>query len=341
MSISERTTTNYTQLTREWLNRRFDLGDEDGVYVPNQPSYGFSALAFRLEEYARSIAILSLLNRLEFDSFLDIGGADGYSSHLIRSLFGGKSIVADVSDRALLRGRQMYGLTGCSLDAHQLPFKDKSFDLVIASEVIEHLLAPEAAISEFTRLARKFVVVTTPRARSQAEVDRHFQNLDPNEPHAHIHFFTSEALFAACSNAALLSGARHRLVTRLLEKLAWGDDATLKQRKAYLDFTLESAPLNEASRNSVRFNLIGRYEKPAFKKRILGRRIGALLLQLDLMLSKFWANQTHDLCALICLGGAQRARNGKFSSLQLIDAMLNDFHVQPLRIKNENIAHQP
>ena len=66
----------YTRETRGWLERRFELTDDGGLYVPNGPAYAFSMLAERLEQYARFAAILDVVRTLKFDSVLEVG--DGY-----------------------------------------------------------------------------------------------------------------------------------------------------------------------------------------------------------------------------------------------------------------------
>jgi SAM-dependent methyltransferase len=52
--------------------------------------------------------------------------------------------------------------------AFDLPFPDNSFDLVFCSHVIEHLVDPQAVLSELTRVCRPggYVYVETPSARS-------------------------------------------------------------------------------------------------------------------------------------------------------------------------------
>ena len=47
-------------------------------------------------------------------------------------------------------------------DALQLPFKDQSFDLVICSEVLEHLPDHEKALEEIKRVTRKIFICTVP-----------------------------------------------------------------------------------------------------------------------------------------------------------------------------------
>lgn len=47
-------------------------------------------------------------------------------------------------------------------DLHHLPFKDRVFDLVLCTEVYEHLERPEDAAQELMRVCRGIVVGTTP-----------------------------------------------------------------------------------------------------------------------------------------------------------------------------------
>lgn len=47
-------------------------------------------------------------------------------------------------------------------DAFYLPFKDGSFDVVIFTEILEHLPGPETALREIYRVARRGFVLSTP-----------------------------------------------------------------------------------------------------------------------------------------------------------------------------------
>jgi 2-polyprenyl-3-methyl-5-hydroxy-6-metoxy-1,4-benzoquinol methylase len=48
-------------------------------------------------------------------------------------------------------------------DAHQLPFADNQFDLVVSVEVLEHLTDPERGLAELARVARGSLVLSVPR----------------------------------------------------------------------------------------------------------------------------------------------------------------------------------
>ena len=47
--------------------------------------------------------------------------------------------------------------------AHQLPFGDNQFDVVVAAEVLEHLTDPVTGLQEMARVARRHLVLSVPR----------------------------------------------------------------------------------------------------------------------------------------------------------------------------------
>jgi ubiquinone/menaquinone biosynthesis C-methylase UbiE len=69
-------------------------------------------------------------------------------------------------------------------DAETLAFADKIFDLVIASEVLEHLWAPENFISEASRILKSegYLIIETPEGIAGLNYD------------SHMNFYTLEKL---------------------------------------------------------------------------------------------------------------------------------------------------
>jgi 2-polyprenyl-3-methyl-5-hydroxy-6-metoxy-1,4-benzoquinol methylase len=49
------------------------------------------------------------------------------------------------------------------MSAERLDYGDDEFDLVAATEVLEHVLEPERALSEMARVARRHLIVSVPR----------------------------------------------------------------------------------------------------------------------------------------------------------------------------------
>lgn len=322
----------YTRDTRIWLNRRFDLFDSDGIYVPNQPAHGFTALAFRLEEYARMYSVLKVLNRLPFKTILDVGSADGYGPALMRYLFDTAAFGTDLSDRALVRSRELFGGAGAASDAHELPFPDESVDVCICTEVLEHVIDPGMVIRELLRVARNFVILSTPRAADEAAREKHFTSLDPHEPHAHIHYFTDHDIQILCGRNGLFRGARTRWVNMILNRLAWADDTSRVQRRSYYEFTIETPELGNAYHDAVFDMLLGKYRNPSpWKNRVLNRHTAACLLAVDAALASKYPRSALDHLVVIPKREARFMHRKRRSERHILQALLGGFHVEPLR----------
>jgi SAM-dependent methyltransferase len=154
----------YTEHTTTWLDRRYSRVGQDGVYQAHMPIYGLdhpASEAGHAVRYAISFRILSVLNELEFDSVLAVGGGEGFLPHLVRASFGSHVAVADLSVEAGLRAADFFDLDAVAADATRLPFADDAFDVVVCSEVVEHLEFPLEALLELRRVARRAVIVTT------------------------------------------------------------------------------------------------------------------------------------------------------------------------------------
>jgi ubiquinone/menaquinone biosynthesis C-methylase UbiE len=79
---------------------------------------------------------------------------------------------------------------------YELPFHDRSFDIVVCCEVLEHLEQPELGLAEISRVARERVVISTPwepvwRAMNMAR-GKYLRELG-NTP-GHVQHFTRSKL---------------------------------------------------------------------------------------------------------------------------------------------------
>ena len=185
----------YTRTTKTWLDNRFSNTDEKGVYQSHAPIYGFKDDYFSFGIYRNCYAVLReiefLSGKYEIASFLEVGCAEGFMSHLIQTLFGFKVTVSDLSGEAVERAREIYGFEGYEADVQSLDrFKDNSFDLVVCSETVEHVSNPEKAFSELFRVARKALIVTVPAA---ADSDEKKNYKIPAGPHTHLNILTMRA----------------------------------------------------------------------------------------------------------------------------------------------------
>ena len=105
--------------------------------------------------------IVEMLQGIKFSSVLDVGCGDGLLLNTMArpARFCGIDLAfAHVSkaQRLLPDGKFAVG------SATELPFVDEAFDLVCCSEVLEHIREADRAAEELFRIARKYVLITTP-----------------------------------------------------------------------------------------------------------------------------------------------------------------------------------
>lgn len=196
----------YTQITRDWLEQRFQKRTPAGVYFAHMPVYGLGhpdAEGGHLRRYARIVRILRALDGVEFGSLLDVGGAEGYVAHAAAALFGCEAASADLSLQASLRARELFGLPSAAVDCWRLPFGDGAFDVVLCSEVIEHVEHPVETLLELQRVARVAVVLTTEEVHhDRAHIDAYLWKR-PGWPHMERNLFHPDDLRACLPNALL------------------------------------------------------------------------------------------------------------------------------------------
>jgi len=111
--------------------------------------------------------VIKLLEFWEKSSFnaramLDIGcGRGTYLKAIRRSIY----IGCDIDPRNLKRAIKRPSAEYVFADANHIPFKDTFFDLVLCSEVLEHLDVPSRAIKEIIRVCKKLILLTFPDER--------------------------------------------------------------------------------------------------------------------------------------------------------------------------------
>ncbi len=156
---------------------------KDGEYLPHQPIYGFSPLA--IDEYYRIYAIANVFG--EFKSFADIGCAEGMYMSIAMNRTGASVVGLDLSTEILKRMWEYFGYAGMAGDSASLPFKNSSFDVVLCSEVLEHMTEPLKAVKELKRIGKK-IVITTPIAKNEKEKTAFVPDVEL-KGNTHLHFF--------------------------------------------------------------------------------------------------------------------------------------------------------
>lgn len=97
------------------------------------------------------------------DAILDVGCSDGRGSEVLTQK---RAAGVDVYAPALAEARGNGRRTRVTqADVRRLPYRDNAFDVTVALDVVEHFTKPDALgmLSELERVARRLVVVVTPR----------------------------------------------------------------------------------------------------------------------------------------------------------------------------------
>jgi len=93
---------------------------------------------------------------------LSVGGGDGNIENEIKKA-GHSVYFTDINQKRVDKVRNTYSITGRVANAKDLScFADRSFDTVIACEVLEHIKDMGIALQEIMKKARKRVIITYP-----------------------------------------------------------------------------------------------------------------------------------------------------------------------------------
>jgi SAM-dependent methyltransferase len=109
--------------------------------------------------------MLGMLAPLPIKHLLDIGCGDGYVLNVLREqLKPEKAEGVDVVPEVVRQARQAYPNVLVSIaSVYQLPYPAQSIDLVVMSEVLEHLDDPSKALKEVRRIASRYCLFSVPR----------------------------------------------------------------------------------------------------------------------------------------------------------------------------------
>ena len=125
---------------------------------------------------------------------LEIGGADGPMTPMLEGMFD-ISFTTDYSMNFLKRIEEKTDRVIClHADAHFLPLQDRSVDVVVCAEVLEHMSVPTQLLTEIQRITKPdgFVLLSVPNESSLLSLGNMNRSLPARD--THINFFTPDTL---------------------------------------------------------------------------------------------------------------------------------------------------
>jgi SAM-dependent methyltransferase len=108
--------------------------------------------------------LVALISRVGPRTILDVGCAEGLVIRQLGISWPAVELYGVDIDIRLLRVAQDIASTATYLvaNAYQLPLRDRYYDLVICTEVLEHLEDPRAAMAEILRVAKGHCLISVP-----------------------------------------------------------------------------------------------------------------------------------------------------------------------------------
>lgn len=171
----------------------------DGYESTNYHKYTYDNELYQrlLQSFLRHL--YEMLMEVEPESVLDAGCGEGFVvDYLARQNPDLKLTGVDLSEEAIAYAEAHFGerarfRTG---SVYKLPFSDNSFDVVLCSEVLEHLDDPGRAVQELKRVARRHVLITVPREPYFQWLNNVGQWLDISPDPGHVNFWTKDSFQA-------------------------------------------------------------------------------------------------------------------------------------------------
>ncbi len=186
----------YTERTRHWLDEQVlaSLASATRVSYYADDDQVTGVPVAQVLGLARALSVLEALAELEFSSLLDVGAGTGWLSQMVANEFGASVAAVDLSGELCVWARRAFAVPAYVANAAALPFEDDAFDVVLCSEVIEHVEFPAAALGELRRVAKKAVIVTTQESCLQGWRRRLLVSASEDAPHAERNYFLPQDL---------------------------------------------------------------------------------------------------------------------------------------------------
>jgi SAM-dependent methyltransferase len=141
------------------------VGEKPSVIVGNvYDKYGTKNPLARALMRGFLDSVTTLYRQVAPESVLEVGCGEGrLASHLLAQAPRPRRFVASDQDMSFVDTGLDPLIEQRQASIANLPFEDKSFDLVVCCEVLEHLYDPDRGVAEVARVARRAAIFSTPR----------------------------------------------------------------------------------------------------------------------------------------------------------------------------------
>lgn len=159
----------------------------------NLARYATTSRIYQWHTHAFHERIAEWVERVAPASILDAGCGEGFATAFLAERMPTARIEGvDVSAGAVAYAQAHFGervafRTG---SVYALPYEDDSFDLVLCSEVLEHLDRPDDAVKELARVARRHVLMTVPLEPYFDALNRVGRAVGVGGDPGHVNFWT-------------------------------------------------------------------------------------------------------------------------------------------------------
>lgn len=138
-----------------------------------------------------------MLRKIKPNSLLDVGAGEGFTLYKLQTEGIGNHLEGiEYMDEAIELGKKLYPQVKITKgDIYKLPYKNNSFDVVISTEVLEHLDKPAQALDELKRVSKSNLLLSVPN-EPWFTIQRFLRgkNLLKLGAHSeHIHWWTKNA----------------------------------------------------------------------------------------------------------------------------------------------------
>lgn len=105
-----------------------------------------------------------LIRDLHVRTILEVGCGEGHIATFLGAVTGSSIHAVDIDAGVILEARtRCPAATFAVADGLFLPYRSKSFDLVAACEVLEHVERPDDFLVEMQRVSRRYCLLSVPR----------------------------------------------------------------------------------------------------------------------------------------------------------------------------------